>query len=225
MALKKILPADLEGKGVKGQTDTPGLTAAQMQEKVEEIVRAVVIIAFNQNVDNTYDKTEVDAQIAQKIIEIGAGDMSKAIYGGSADGVVKSADKLATPRKILKADFDGTKDITPAQMGLAPETFTFAANTGIGLTVSSYYAYKVGGMCIFSLVGSFSTSVSAAEQRQLGNISVSPLGTPRVIGGSKTSPASTIGGYIANSNVTVQAAAGFASGQVFEITSVFAINP
>lgn len=120
-----------------------------------------------------------------------------------------------------------TKTQTDAKIttALTPVSFTFTPNASIGLTVSSYYAYKVGGMCIFSLVGSFSTSVSAAEQRQLGTISVSPIGTPRITGGSRTAPASTIGGYIANSNVTVQAAAGFASGQVFEITSVFAINP
>lgn len=80
MALKKILPADLEGKGVKGQPDTPGLTAAQMQEKVEEIVRTVVIAAFNQNAENTYDKAEVTAAIEAKMQAIGAGDMAKATY-------------------------------------------------------------------------------------------------------------------------------------------------
>lgn len=80
MALKKILPADLEGKGVKGQPDTPGLTAAQMQEKVEEIVRTVVIAAFNQNAENTYDKAEVTAAIETKMQAIGAGDMAKATY-------------------------------------------------------------------------------------------------------------------------------------------------
>lgn len=80
MALKKILPADLEGKGVKGQPDTPGLTAEQMQEKVEEIVRAVVIAAFNQNAENTYDKTEVNAAIDAKMQAMGAGDMAKSVY-------------------------------------------------------------------------------------------------------------------------------------------------
>lgn len=80
MALKKILPADLEGKGVKGQPDTPGLDAAQMQEKVEEIVRTVVIAVFNQNAENTYDKAEVTAAIEAKMQAIGAGDMAKATY-------------------------------------------------------------------------------------------------------------------------------------------------
>ena len=35
MSLKKITEADLAGKGVCGQADVPGLTAAEMQAKVE----------------------------------------------------------------------------------------------------------------------------------------------------------------------------------------------
>ena len=51
MALKKITDADLEGKGVKGQADVPGLTAEEMQRAVEQIVREVVIPVLNGNVD------------------------------------------------------------------------------------------------------------------------------------------------------------------------------
>lgn len=43
-------------------------------------------------------------------------------YGGSEDGVVKSADKLQTARKIGLANFDGTADITIDQMGAVPKT-------------------------------------------------------------------------------------------------------
>ena len=43
-------------------------------------------------------------------------------YGGSEDGVVKSADKLQTARKIGLANFDGTADITVDQMGAVPKT-------------------------------------------------------------------------------------------------------
>lgn len=97
MALKKILPADLEGKGVKGQPDTPGLTAAQMQEKVEEIVRTVVIAVFNQNAENTYDKAEVTAAIEAKMQAIGAGDMAKSVYDPSNKAkAVAFADEVYT---------------------------------------------------------------------------------------------------------------------------------
>lgn len=153
MALSQITQAELTGKGVSGQADVPGLSAADMQAKVEEIVRDVVIPKFNTNAGNTYDKTEVTAQINSKIQEIGAGDMSKAVYDpaggvrqvafandvldkvaykGTADGTVKSADKLKTARSIGGAAFDGTADITLAQMGIdladTSYTFTPAAN-------------------------------------------------------------------------------------------------
>ena len=49
MALKKITETDLAGKGVCGQADVPGLSAAEMQAMVEEIVRDVVIPAMNSN--------------------------------------------------------------------------------------------------------------------------------------------------------------------------------
>lgn len=80
MALKQITSTDLANKGVSGMPDVPGLSTAEMQAKIEEIVRSVVIPAFNDNASNTYDKTEVAAQISQKITEIGAGDMAKSVY-------------------------------------------------------------------------------------------------------------------------------------------------
>lgn len=49
MALTQITAADLVGKGVIGQPDVPGLPTAQMQAKVEEIVRDVVIPTVNAN--------------------------------------------------------------------------------------------------------------------------------------------------------------------------------
>ena len=78
MQLRKILDSDLTGKGVVGQSDTPGLSALEMQQKVEEIARAVIIPIFNENVDTLEqnagttdgtlaqkaDKTYVDAQDA-----------------------------------------------------------------------------------------------------------------------------------------------------------------
>ena len=48
MAVEIITEADLEGKGVMGQPDVPGLSAAEMQAKIEEIVRSVVIPKVNE---------------------------------------------------------------------------------------------------------------------------------------------------------------------------------
>lgn len=53
-------------------------------------------------------------------IEAGSEVMLKTTYGGSADGVVASSDKLATPRKIGNASFDGSADVTLEDIGAEP---------------------------------------------------------------------------------------------------------
>ncbi|MBR4036563.1 MAG: hypothetical protein IKJ05_07530, partial [Oscillospiraceae bacterium] len=59
MELKKITDADLQGVGVIGMEDTPNLSALEMQKKVEEVVREVVIPAINANVDATASKEDL----------------------------------------------------------------------------------------------------------------------------------------------------------------------
>jgi len=54
--MKRITDADLRDEngfhlGVKGQDDIPGLTTQEMQHKVEEIARDVIIPAINENVE------------------------------------------------------------------------------------------------------------------------------------------------------------------------------
>lgn len=82
MALSKIMEADLLGKGVFGQADVPGLGASEMQQKVEEIVRSVVIPKFNANVDLTCSKEDLaGAQFAAGAVSSvfgRAGDVSAA---------------------------------------------------------------------------------------------------------------------------------------------------
>ena len=61
MAVEIITEADLDGKGVMGQPDVPGLSAAEMQAKSEEIVRSVVIPKINEII-NGYVSDETLAQ-------------------------------------------------------------------------------------------------------------------------------------------------------------------
>lgn len=116
MDYKKITAEDIAGKGVVGQADTPLLSALEMQNKVEEVPRAVIIPHFNSLIDSLdirdadvdsalsdrYTKTETDAAIARTVTEIGAGDMQKAIYDTDGDGVVDNAVKLGgkTPSQL-----------------------------------------------------------------------------------------------------------------------------
>ena len=62
MAVNKITDADLAGKGVIGQPDVPGLTAAEMQAKIEEIVRSVAIPKINEIIDK-YVSSETLSQV------------------------------------------------------------------------------------------------------------------------------------------------------------------
>lgn len=94
----------------------------------------------------TYSRAEADAAIDAKVVAIGTGDMAMAVYdpmgkrlpylpaaegldrasyGGSAVGVVAAADtaaqadRLAAPVRIGEADFDGSADLTLAEIGAA----------------------------------------------------------------------------------------------------------
>lgn len=51
MPFTKIVPADLQGKGVIGQPPVPGLSVNEMQESVEQVVREVAIPAMNRLID------------------------------------------------------------------------------------------------------------------------------------------------------------------------------
>ncbi len=88
MELKKITDADLQGVGVIGMEDTPNLSALEMQKKVEEVVREVVIPAINANIDATASKE--DLRLA--VFKAGAGDMQAQGYDNDLDGVVNRAD-------------------------------------------------------------------------------------------------------------------------------------
>lgn len=64
--MKKITETDLNGRGVLGQPDAPGLTAGEMQRKVEEIAREVIIPIFNEDM-TAYetDKAATDLAIEE----------------------------------------------------------------------------------------------------------------------------------------------------------------
>ena len=72
MELEKILDKDLEGKGVVGQPDVPGLTAREMQEKVEEIVRAIAIPKINQIIEYIVGKVATQTDLENLLIEAGS---------------------------------------------------------------------------------------------------------------------------------------------------------
>ena len=94
MAVNKITDADLAGKGVQGQPDVPGLTAAEMQAKIEEIVRSVAIPKINEIIDGYV--------AAEKLDEV-------VLASGSVSSVFGRAGAVAAQ----------TGDYTPEQVGAA----------------------------------------------------------------------------------------------------------
>ncbi len=71
-------------------------------------------------------------------IEAGSGVMLVTTYGGSADGVVKSADKLQTPRWIGNAQFDGTKSISLESIGAQSIPSISSVPASAATTVTAY---------------------------------------------------------------------------------------
>ena len=61
----KITVADLTGKGVTGMADTPNLTTAQMQQKLDEIAKEVIPPKFNALCDDL-DATDFSSIITSK---------------------------------------------------------------------------------------------------------------------------------------------------------------
>lgn len=61
----KITVADLTGRGVTGMADTPNLTTAQMQQKLDEIAKEVIPPKFNALCDDL-DATDFSSIITSK---------------------------------------------------------------------------------------------------------------------------------------------------------------
>lgn len=128
MALKKITDADLEGKGVRGQPDVPGLTAEEMQRAVEQIVREVVIPVLNGNVDeiNTNYATKSDLYTHPTYTARASG-----FYKITVDGLGHVSDVSAVEKKdvtdlgIAESEHSHTK----SQITDFPETIPPSAHS------------------------------------------------------------------------------------------------
>ena len=123
MELEKILDKELEGKGVIGQPDVPGLTAREMQEKVEEIVRAIAIPKINQIIEYIAGKVATKEDLEKLLLESGsvtsvfgrAGNV-KAMAGDYNAEMVGAAEKLhAEQHKAGGSDPIFAKDIGAAE--------------------------------------------------------------------------------------------------------------
>ena len=159
-----------------------GETATTVQAALEDRYRK----------GETYTRAETDAAIAEKVAEIGAGDMAMAVYdpegkqlpylpaaegldratyGGSADGVVAAADKLAAPVKIGDADFDGSAPVTLGQMG-ALSSAAPAALSPVTPADATYVKNVTGGYAKLGQIVFVSVAGQTAQAIGGGSISV-----------------------------------------------------
>lgn len=100
---------------VVGQPDVPGLGTQAMQESVEYMPRNFIIPVLNkviQFLNGTYSKTETDEAINNKVTEIGAGDMAKAVY--DPDNAVAESGGFAAYVSDKTAGIDYAKGVSVA---------------------------------------------------------------------------------------------------------------
>lgn len=122
MALEQIKESDLEGKGVFGQADVPGLTAAEMQAAVEQIVREIAIPKINEVIE--YIAGEVATQEDLENLLIDAGSVTS-VFGRAGAVKAQKGDYTAemvgaAARKHAVEHFTaGSDPIGPENIGAA----------------------------------------------------------------------------------------------------------
>lgn len=135
MAFEKITDADLLGKGVIGQPDVPGLSALEMQGKIEEIVRAVVIPKVNGLIDDIVTELATKQELSDIVVEAGA---VTSVFGRAGAVTAQSGDYTAEMVGAAPAihknqhKTGGTDALSPSDIGAATERHTHGALTADG---------------------------------------------------------------------------------------------
>ena len=135
MELEKIKESDLEGKGVIGQAEVPGLSALEMQKAVEQIVREIAIPKINEVIEYILGKVATAEDLENILLEAGA---VTSVFGRA--GAVKpqsgdySAEMVgAAERQHAETHFSGGSDpITPENIGAANESHSHGNITSDG---------------------------------------------------------------------------------------------
>ena len=135
MSLKRITEDDLAGRGVRGQADVPGLTAAEMQEKVEEIVRSVVIPAMNENSEKIEENFATKEELGEVVLASGA---VTSVFGRAGNVGAKAGDYTADmvgaadENHAAQHKTGGDDALAPADIGAANESHAHGEITSAG---------------------------------------------------------------------------------------------
>lgn len=101
MALVTISAADLEGKGVIPLPDVPGLSADDMKYKFEQIIREVIIPAFNENMETLNAVVFIDP-------ETGSSYLTLQSIIASYSAVIDSRDPTKVPSVTAIGEMDSS---------------------------------------------------------------------------------------------------------------------
>ena len=108
MAYSEITAADLLNKGVEGLPDTPGLTAAQMQQKFDEIAKDVIVPKFNAVVQKLNDPSGADdTQVTDPTTET-AGSLNDALGNIETENAANTLARHTHDNKATLDDIDAT---------------------------------------------------------------------------------------------------------------------
>ena len=135
MELEVIKETDLEGKGVFGQPDVPGLSTKDMQKAVEQIVREIAIPKINEVIEYIAGKVATQEDLEKLLIESGS---VTSVFGRAAAIKAKkgdySAEMVGAAEEIhAKQHFSGGKDpIKPEDIGAAKNVHIHGNITGDG---------------------------------------------------------------------------------------------
>ncbi|MEG2259015.1 MAG: hypothetical protein RSB78_02385, partial [Oscillospiraceae bacterium] len=100
MAFQRIAQTEIDAADNLGRDDTPNAGTAGMQQILDAYPNLIakkinlLVDSLDTEISSRYTKAETDAKIGVKVVEIGAGDMAKAVYDTNGDGVVNDSDKL-----------------------------------------------------------------------------------------------------------------------------------
>ena len=149
---RKITDEDLANRGVMGLPDVPGLTAIEMQKKLEEIPREVIIPRYNELVDSVADICEEFSKLSTYDV----GDYC--IY---ENVLYKCTTAITT-----EGEWDATKWKATSIDKELKEISSYTANKDV---ISDKYdsskTYSVGDYCIYDdTLYKCKTAVTSAEE-------------------------------------------------------------
>ena len=163
MTLNPVTEKDLEGKGVKAQTDVPGISGAEMREKIEEIAM-FAIEKINEIIKYLEENGASKEDLQKLLIEAGA---VSSVFGRAGDVKAQKGDytaEMVGAAKEIHAEqhkANGADPISPENIGAADRTHTHGNITSDG---------KIGETNGMVLMTGLSGKIEAKAKNEAGFI-------------------------------------------------------